>query len=84
MAWTEVSPDGPMAPAEWHHRFDHRGEVSGRMALRLGSDDELQMVAGALSDAVVDFVGAPTLLVVEPLYAQRGNGRVGRGGPARG
>ena len=53
------------------------------MALCLASDAELRVVVDALADAVVDFVGSPTLLTMEALYAQ-GNSQVGRGGPGRG
>ena len=83
MAWVEVAADAPLSPAQWHHRLNHRGVVSGRMALCLASDAELRVVVDALADAVVDFVGSPTLLTMEALYAQ-GNSQVGRGGPGRG
>jgi len=84
MAWTELPADGPIAQSEWHQRFDHRGVVSGRIAFGLGSDEEMRMVESALSDAVVNFTGVPTLLTVEALPGKLGNGRVGRGVPTRG
>ena len=84
MAWTEVPADGPLGPCQWHHRLDHRGEVSGCVGLCLGSEAELQLVAAVLTDAVVNFAGTPTLLEVEVAGSGEGNRRVGRRGPARG
>ena len=84
MNWTEVAADGPVGPSQWHHRLNHRGEVSGRMVVELSSDDELRFVVAALTDAVVNLTGTPTLLEVEAIDSGAGNARVGCRVPTRG
>ena len=82
MGWHEVSADVILTPGSWQHRLDHRGGLSGAIALALSTPAELDDAAAVFEDAVVVMADAPRLVSVSQLLPQ-GNRRRGAGPPSR-
>ena len=77
--WREAGERETPQPGQWQHRLDHRGDVSGRIAVHLPDADSVQQTVEALNDAVVNFTGTPSLLSVEAVGITAGHGHPVRG-----